>query len=99
MAQLEARAVQGVYVDSYVAGAHKDSFSSQTRVNKILSYASSYGVVLGDKMADEELMHCLDNYVESKKGEISTIVEQNTSPMKVFKEIRCVLKVTLQVLT
>lgn len=80
---LESRSIKGVILDSFVAGANKDSLSSNVRVNKILSYDSSYGVVFREPMASPQLKECFNNYVVSKKGIISTIVEENTSPVKV----------------
>lgn len=80
--QLESRSLKGVLLDSFVAGANKASLSSNIRVNKILSYDSSYGVVFQDEMGSTELQACFNSYVASKKGIISTIVEENTTPVK-----------------
>ena len=80
---LEARSLAGILLDSFVAGAYRGQISSNVRVNKIISYDSSYGIVFRDAMASRELQTCFNNYVSDKKNEISTIVEDNTSPVKV----------------
>jgi hypothetical protein len=80
---LETRSLDGILLDSFVAGANRRYISSNVRVNKIISYDSSYGIVFRDAMASRELQTCFNNYVSDKKGEISTIVEDNTSPVKV----------------
>lgn len=82
---LESRSLKGILLDSFVAGANRGKISSNVRVNKIISYDSSYGIVFREKMGDSELLQCFDNYVKEKKGEISEIVEENTSPVKVRK--------------
>ena len=80
---LEARSLAGILLDSFVAGAYRGQISSNVRVNKIISYDSSYGIVFRDAMASRELQTCFNNYVSDKKNEISTTVEDNTSPVKV----------------
>lgn len=81
---LESRSLKGVYLDSFVAGANKGSMPASIRVNKILSYGSSYGIVFRGLMGSMKLRTCFDNFVHSKKGIISKIVEENTSPVKVL---------------
>ena len=83
MAKLEDRSLQGVYLDSFVAGAHKNSYSSRVRVNKMLGYDSFYGVVMRGQMGDRDLQACFNNFVTSKKGRISQIVEDRTTPVQV----------------
>ena len=82
--ELESRSLKGVYLDSFVAGANKGSMPSSFRVNKILSYSSSSGIVFKRHMASTKLRTCFDNFVHTKKGIISRIVEENTTPMKVY---------------
>ena len=84
---LEARKLDGVLLDSFVAGASKSIISSNVRVNKIVSYDSSYGIVFRREMASRELQKCFNNYVSNKKGEISHIVEEGTTPVEVNREI------------
>ena len=85
--QLEERNLEGILLDSFVAGANRGLLSSNVRVNKIISYDSSYGMVLREKMASRELQTCFNNFVSDKKGVISNIVEENTSPLKVSSGI------------
>ena len=84
---LEDRSLDGILLDSFVAGANRHLISSNVRVNKIISYDSSYGIVFREKMASQELKACFNNYYSDKKGEISTIVDDNTSPVEVNEEI------------
>ena len=79
---LYSRKIDGVLLESFVAGAKRDSMSSSVRVNKLVSYASSYGVVFRDKMASPHLKQCFTNFATTKKNIISKIVEDNTSPVK-----------------
>ncbi|CAB3988599.1 Potassium voltage-gated channel subfamily F member 1, partial [Paramuricea clavata] len=79
---LEDRTLAGILLDSFVAGAYRGQISSHVRVNKIISYDSSYGIVFRDAMSSRELQTCFNNYVSGKKSEISTIVKDNTSPVK-----------------
>ncbi|XP_028409023.1 uncharacterized protein LOC114531609 [Dendronephthya gigantea] len=85
-AALEDRSLDGILLDSFVAGANKGLISSNVRVNKIISYDSSYGIVFRENMATPELQKCFNNYYSDKKGEISHIVEEKTSPVKEPKE-------------
>ena len=84
---LESRNLDGILLDSFVAGANRGMISSNVRVNKIISYDSSYGIVFRGEMGSQELKTCFNTYVSVKKGEISEIVEENTSPVKVRR--RC----------
>ena len=84
---LESRSLDGVLLDSFVAGASRSIISSNVRVNKIMSYDSSYGIVFRGEMASPELQTCFNNYVSNKKGEISHTVEEGTTPVEVHREI------------
>ncbi len=84
---LENRNLDGILLDSFVAGANRGLISSNVRVNKIISYHSSYGIVFRDKMGSKELQTCFNNFVSNEKNVISHIVEENTSPVQVIREI------------
>ena len=84
---LECRELDGVLLDTFVAGASKDMLSSNVRVNKIVSYDSSYGIVFRGEMASGELQTCFNNFVSTKKGEISDLVDKNTTQVKVNSKI------------
>ena len=83
-AALESRTLDGILLDSFVAGANRGLLSANVRVNKIISYDSAYGIVFRGKMATSELQTCFNNHVSKEKGKISQTVEDGTSPVKVI---------------
>ena len=78
--------LKGVLVDTYVAGAMGDSFSSEElRVNKIIDHNSYYGVVFGrdGRLAGKDFQTCFEDYFLSNQASIFETVKRYTKPMKV----------------
>ena len=84
---LKSSELDGVLLDTFVAAESKDMLSSNVRVNKIMSYDSSYGIVFRGEMASGELQTCFNNFASTKKGEISDLVDKNTTQVKVNSKI------------
>ena len=65
MTALKDRKVDGLVVDTYVAGARKELFSEYFRVRKVFDHKSAYGVVLaGDAM---KLQTCFTKYIKENR--------------------------------
>ena len=73
----------GALIDTYSAGSSKDMFEKEhLRVNKILDYSSTYGVVMGEEA--RKLRICFKHYTEKAfANEISHHVQQNTEQLQV----------------
>ena len=74
---LKTRQVDGLVVDTYVAGANKKLFSEFFRVRNIYDRNSAYGIVLaGDAM---KLQKCFRKYIKAEQPliyrEIKKVVE------------------------
>ena len=76
------REVDGVLIDTYAGGTHKELFSSPSlRVAQVIDYQTAYGVVIGgDSM---RLRHCFYGYMRSHQAEIFSWVEKLVEPIKV----------------
>jgi len=70
-------------IDTYSAGSSKEEFENENlRVNKILDFSSTYGVVMGKEA--RKLWRCFKEYTE--KGfaiEIAHHIQRNTKQLKV----------------
>ena len=74
---LKDRKVDGLVVDTYVAGAKKELFSECFRIRKVFDHKSAYGVVLaGDAM---KLRTCFAKFIKENRA-------------MVFEELRKVVK-------
>lgn len=87
---LSERHVIGALIDTYSAGSSKEEFENEhLRVNKILDFSSTYGVVMGKEA--RKLRRCFKDYTE--KGfaiEIAHHIQRNTEQLKV-KTVKVVL--------
>ena len=84
------REVDGILIDTYSGGTHKDLFSKPSlRVAQIVDYQTAYGVVIGgDSM---RLRHCFYGYMRSHQAEIFKWVEQLVEPITVCFNVRIFL--------
>ena len=80
---LHERKVIGALIDTYSAGSSKDMFAEEhLRVNKILDYSSTYGVVMGKEA--RKLRLCFkDSTQHAFANEISHHIQKNTEQLKV----------------
>ena len=80
---LNERQVIGALIDTYSAGSSKEKFEKgHLRVNKILDYSATYGVVMGKEA--RKLRRCFQEYTEKVfANEITNHIQQNTEQMKV----------------
>ena len=63
---LKNQKVDGLVVDTYVAGARKELFSEYFRVRKIFDHKSAYGMVLaGDAM---KLQTCFTKFLKENRA-------------------------------
>ena len=74
---LKERKVDGLLVDTYVAGANKELFSEFFRIRKIFDHKSAYGMVLArDAM---KLETCFTRFIKENRAmvfeEIKKVVE------------------------
>ena len=76
------REVDGILIDTFAGGTHKELFSSPSlRVAQVIDYQTAYGVVIGgDSM---RLRHCFYGYMRSHQAEIFSWVEKLVEPIKV----------------
>ncbi|KAL9958573.1 hypothetical protein ACROYT_G035603 [Oculina patagonica] len=79
---LSERQVIGALIDTYSAGSSKDDFENgHLRVNKILDYSSTYGVVMGKEA--RKLRRCFKAYTEKVfANEIANHIQKNTEQLK-----------------
>ena len=84
---LHERHVIGALIDTYSAGSSKDMFEQEhLRVNKILDYSATYGVVMGKEA--RKLRSCFKDYSEhALASKISHHIQQNTEQLKVKNTI------------
>ena len=73
----------GALIETYSAGSSKEVFENgDLRVNKILDYSSTYGVVMGREA--RKLRRCFKDYTEKVfASEIAHHIQQNTEQLKV----------------
>ena len=76
------REVDGILIDTYAGGTHKELFTKPSlRVAQIIDYQTAYGVVIGgDSM---RLRHCFYGYMRSHQAEIFSFVEELVKPISV----------------
>lgn len=86
---LKERNVIGALIDTYNGGSNKDMFDTEhLRVNKILDYSSTYGVVMGKEA--RKLRMCFKDYIQHAfANEISHHIQKNTEQSKVSKSSHC----------
>ena len=79
---LNERQVIGALIDTYSAGSSKDLFEQENlRVNKILDYSATYGVVMG--VEARKLRRCFKRYTERVfASKISHHIQKNTEQLK-----------------
>ncbi|XP_078344750.1 uncharacterized protein LOC144630294 [Oculina patagonica] len=79
---LNERHVIGALIDTYSAGSSKDDFENgHLRVNKILDYSATYGVVMGKEA--RKLRLCFKAYTEKVfANEIANHIQKNTEQLK-----------------
>lgn len=74
---LKERKVDGLVVDTYVAGANKELFSEFFRIRKVFDHRSAYGVVLARDAI--KLRTCFTRFVKENRvmvfEEINKVVE------------------------
>ena len=76
------REVDGILIDTYAGGTHKDLFSKPSiRVARIIDYQTAYGVVIGGHSM--RLRHCFYGYMRSHQAEIFKWVEELVQPITV----------------
>lgn len=75
---MQEQRVTGALIDTYSAGDSKEMFAKQHfRVNKILDYSSTYGIVMGKEA--RKLRICFKEYSEQAfASEISHHIQKNT---------------------
>ena len=80
---LHERKVIGALIDTYHAGSRKEMFENgHLRVNKILDYSSTYGVVMGKEA--RKLRVCFKHLTQNVfASEISHHIQKNTEQIKV----------------
>lgn len=81
---MQEQRVTGALIDTYSAGDSKEMFAKQHfRVNKILDYSSTYGIVMGKEA--RKLRICFKEYSEQAfASEISHHIQKNTEQLKVI---------------
>ena len=84
------REVDGILIDTYAGGTHKELFTKPSlRVAQIIDYQTAYGVVIGgDSM---RLRHCFYGYMRSHQAEIFSFVEELVEPISVCNKSKHML--------
>lgn len=79
---LQKRRVIGALIDTYSAGSSRERFEQEhLRVNKILDYSSTYGVVMGKEA--KKLRKCFKAYTQHGfANEIARLIQENTKQLK-----------------
>ena len=72
--------VQGILLDTYIAGEYQDQLKD-LRLQQVIDYTFSYGVVLSrDALA---LRRCFSHFLESKQSQIYSTISKVIKPLKV----------------
>ena len=72
--------VQGILLDTYIAGEYQDQLKD-LRLQQVIDYTFSYGVVLSrDALA---LRKCFSHFLESKQSQIYSTISRVIKPLKV----------------
>lgn len=78
---LQTRKVDGLIVDTYVAGARKELFSELFRVRKVFDHMSAYGIALaGDAI---KLQRCFSKYIRANQASIYHEIDKVVEPIEV----------------
>ena len=92
---LHERKVIGALIDTYSAGSSKEMFETEhLRVNKILDYSSTYGVVMGKEA--RKLRVCFKHLTQNVfASEISHHIQKNTEQLKVSMTVYVIVFLNL----
>ena len=78
--KVEEEEVQGILLDTYIAGEFQDQLG-KLRLQQVIDYTFSYGVVLSrDGLA---LRKCFSHFLESKQSQIYATISKVIKPLKV----------------
>ena len=78
--------VQGILLDTYIAGEFQDQLG-KLRLQQVIDYTFSYGVVLSrDGLA---LRKCFSHFLESKQSQIYATISKVIKPLKVTVFASC----------
>ncbi|XP_065053119.1 uncharacterized protein LOC135682248 [Rhopilema esculentum] len=79
VSKVEEGEVQGILLDTYIAGEFQEQLKS-LRLQQVIDYSFSYGVVLSrDGLA---LRKCFSHYLESKQSQIYATISKVIKPLK-----------------
>ena len=83
---LKRAEIQGVLLDSYVAG-HYNGIFDQYRVNRVFQARKNYGFVLGRRLSTSSMYQRFKDYGERNKDLVTALVENQTTTPHVSYEI------------